>query len=174
MAAQRRVNVAAPSRGDLALARFVCGTLICLAAASCTSMLGPSQPAPGRPAPPSSERSERGDQAGARRAPEAAPSTVPDEPRARSNTAGASQTLLAQSRAERAAGSYTQAASSIERALRIDPNNPALWIELAEIQLDLGNTGQAQTMARKALTLADGNRALESRAERLLRSAAAR
>ncbi|HLF11588.1 MAG TPA: tetratricopeptide repeat protein, partial [Gammaproteobacteria bacterium] len=92
-------------------------------------------------------------------------------PRPRSDTSSASRSLLTQSRAERAAGSYTQATASLERALRIDPNNAVLWIELGEIQLETGNTEQARMMARKALTLAGGERAVEAQAERLLRAA---
>jgi hypothetical protein len=80
----------------------------------------------------------------------------------------ASAVLLEQSRDERAAGSYADAAVSIERALRIDPNNPALWIELAEVKADEGDFDQAEMMARKALTLAGSDRSIMARAERLL------
>jgi Flp pilus assembly protein TadD len=80
----------------------------------------------------------------------------------------ASTVLLEQSRDERAAGSYADAAVSIERALRIDPNNPALWIELAEIKGAEGDFDQAEMMARKALTLAGSDRSIQTRAERLL------
>jgi Flp pilus assembly protein TadD len=80
----------------------------------------------------------------------------------------ASAVLLEQSRDERAAGSYAEAAVSIERALRIDPNNPALWMELAEIKGAEGDFDQAEMMARKALTLAGSDRSIEARAERLL------
>jgi hypothetical protein len=80
--------------------------------------------------------------------------------------------LLAQSRSERAAGSYAAAASSIERALRIDPNDATLWLELGEIKLADRDPAQAQMMARKALTLAGGDRVIASRAQRLIDSAA--
>ena len=80
----------------------------------------------------------------------------------------ASAVLLEQSRDERAAGSYAEAAASIERALRIDPNDPALWIELAEVKAAGGDLDQAQMMARKALTLAGSDRSIVARAERLL------
>jgi Flp pilus assembly protein TadD len=82
--------------------------------------------------------------------------------------------LLAQSRARRAAGDYAEASAALERALRIDPNNPILWIELGEVHLQAGNTAQAEMMARKALTLTAGDRSAESQAERLLRAAASR
>ncbi len=92
--------------------------------------------------------------------------TVPEEPPPppaeggaaapppRNDATGPSTALLAQSRAQRAAGSYAQAQASVERALQIDPNNAALWVELGEIDLATGRAAQAATMARKALTLA--------------------
>lgn len=94
--------------------------------------------------------------------------------RTQSDARSASSALLAQSRRERAAGSYAQATSSVERALRLDPNNAELWVERGELALQTGNAAQAATMARKALTLTGSNRTLESRAQQLLRAAGAR
>ncbi len=99
-------------------------------------------------------------------------STAPSRPQ--SDASGASSTLLAQSRAERAAGSLPQAAASIERALRLDPNNAELWVERGELALQTGNPAQAGTMARKALSLAGSNSAVSARAQRLLQAASAR
>jgi Tfp pilus assembly protein PilF len=79
--------------------------------------------------------------------------------------------LLEQSRAQRAAGSMPAAKASLERALRLDPNNPDVWLELGEVELQSGNNAQAATMARKALSLAGRNYALAARAQRLLRAA---
>ena len=81
---------------------------------------------------------------------------------------------MQQSRAARAAGNYGQATATTERALRIDPNNPALWLELGEIALATGDTKQAETLARKALSLAADDRAVTAQAERLLRAAGTR
>ena len=94
------------------------------------------------------------------------------EPPAEPAMPPAAVALLEQSRGQRAAGSYAAAASSIERAIRIDPNNAGLWLELAEIKLDDGDPQQAEQMARKALTLAGGDPSVTSRAERLLARAA--
>jgi Flp pilus assembly protein TadD len=96
---------------------------------------------------------------------------VPAPPR--SDASSASAALLRQSREARAEGSYAEAAGAIERALRLDPNNAELWIELGELHLAQGNSAQAGSMARKALTLTGGDRTLEARAERLLRAAGA-
>jgi tetratricopeptide (TPR) repeat protein len=96
-----------------------------------------------------------------------------DVPTARpqSDASGASEALVEQSRAQRAAGSLPAARASLERALRLDPNNAVVWLELGELELQTGNTAQAATLARKALTLVGRNAQLSARAERLLRAA---
>ena len=131
---------------------FVTLVLLSCAVAGCTTppFGSPSpQPAPTTRAP-----------SGSARPPEAEPAPAP-----RTN---ASAALLEQGRQARAAGRYAEAAATLERALRIDPNNPLLWIELAEIKAADGDRAQAREMARKALTLAAGDRSIESRARRLL------
>ena len=139
-------------------ARYAVIVAACLAAAACTSLAGSgTRPRPAPP-PPAGEP----------------PAPLPEArtpPRSQSDASGASRALLEQSRAERAAGSYAQATASVERALRIDPNNAELWVELGELELMRGNAAQAASMARKALTLAGRNTAVANRAERLLRAA---
>jgi tetratricopeptide (TPR) repeat protein len=146
--------------------------------AACTTLGGaPARPAPAnvpRPAPSPQESPS---------APAPLPSPPPrtepvplprgDVPPARpqSDASGASGALLEQSRAQRAAGSVPAARASLERALRLDPNNPALWLELGELELATGNSVQAATLARKAMTLAGRDTRLTARAERLLRAA---
>jgi Flp pilus assembly protein TadD len=63
------------------------------------------------------------------------------------------------------------AKASLERALRLAPNDPEVWLELGEIELQTGNNAQAATMARKALSLAGRNYTLAARAQRLVRAA---
>ena len=92
-------------------------------------------------------------------------------PRPQSDASSASSLLLEQSRVQRAAGSLPAARASLERALRLDPNNPAVWIEIGELELQSGNNAQAAAMARKALTLTGRDVRLSARAERLLRAA---
>lgn len=146
-------------------------------AAACTTLSTPSRPAPSpapQPAPPAEETRPTP-------APLPPPTTrtppppVPrsDVPAARpqSDASGASGALLEQSRAQRAAGSLPAARSSLERALRLDPNNAVLWLELGELELQTGNAAQAAEMARKAMTLAGRDARLTARAERLLRAA---
>lgn len=60
------------------------------------------------------------------------------------------QALLRQAEAEVTAGSATKAAETIERALRIEPDNPALWLKLSKLNEQQGNRQQAASMAEKA------------------------
>ncbi|HEX6997648.1 MAG TPA: tetratricopeptide repeat protein [Gammaproteobacteria bacterium] len=156
----------------MASQRPLIATLTALAAltAGCASLAPESAPpprgdegAPGRAAlPPPAPGAE--DEAPGRAEPP--PDREPAAP-------AASAQLLQQARAERAAGRYSAAATAVERALRLAPNDPVLWLELGEIHLADGNRQQAEMMARKALTLAAGDGSIESRAERLIRAAAA-
>jgi len=168
---------------------FARGALLAYAAlaAACASLSAPSRPPATSPpattpAPaPSSSNETRPASPGDSTARFPPPSSQPspsqpparDVPAARpqSDASGASSALLEQSRAQRAAGSLPAARASLERALRLDPNNAALWLELGELELQTGNSTQAATMARKALTLAGRDRQLTDRAERLLRAA---
>lgn len=79
----------------------------------------------------------------------------------------ASVALLDQSRAARERGDLMRAAAIVERALSIDPNDASLWIELAEIRFAQGDRDEAETLARKALTLAGNDRSIAPRAARL-------
>ena len=65
----------------------------------------------------------------------------------------ASRALVGQATTQLASKNFAVAASSIERALRIEPDNPLLWIELGKVRQAEGNYVQAENMARKALTM---------------------
>jgi tetratricopeptide (TPR) repeat protein len=161
------------------LARGACLAYLALTTA-CTTLSTPSRPASSpapRPAPPAEET-----QSAPAPAPLPPPAQQPapragaprsDVPAARpqSDASGASGALLQQAQAQRAAGSLPAARASLERALRLDPNNALLWLELGELELQTGNAAQAAEMARKALTLAGRDSRLTARAERLLRAA---
>lgn len=76
--------------------------------------------------------------------------------------------LVEQGRRQSADGQYDQAVASVERALRIEPGNPWLWLELAQIHRSAGNARQADGHARKALSLSGTDRAAEQAARRFL------
>ncbi|MCC5794500.1 MAG: tetratricopeptide repeat protein [Chromatiales bacterium] len=79
-----------------------------------------------------------------------------------------SEMLIGESRRHQSTGNLAQAASSIERALRLDPRQPLLWLELGEIHLVEGDFAQAEAMARRALGFAGNYSGVHERAERLL------
>lgn len=60
------------------------------------------------------------------------------------------------------------AGATLERALRIEPGNPLLWIELGRVQMEEGNAAQADGMGRKALVLASGDPAAQAAAWHLI------
>jgi tetratricopeptide (TPR) repeat protein len=62
--------------------------------------------------------------------------------------------LLDQAQTDNESGRREAADSSLERALRIEPRNPWLWHQLAQLRLDQGQYAQAITMARKSNSFA--------------------
>jgi cytochrome c-type biogenesis protein CcmH/NrfG len=76
-----------------------------------------------------------------------------------------------QSRTMVAHGDLDGASSTLDRALRIEPNNPLLWVELGRLRLAESNPHQAEVCGRKALVLASGDRATQAQAGRLLADA---
>lgn len=80
----------------------------------------------------------------------------------------ASTALVAQAHAQANGGDYGQASATIERALRIEPDNPLLWIELGRVRLGANDPAQADAMGHKALALATGDLAAQSSAWHLV------
>jgi Tfp pilus assembly protein PilF len=117
---------------------------------------GSAQPAPGIPAPGSGQ---------AVPAPPERPSVPP--PR-QFRLGAASSALVTQAHAQAASGDYAQAAATLERAQRIEPDNPLLWIELGRVRLAENNAPQADAMGRKALALAVGDPAAQASAWHLI------
>lgn len=100
------------------------------------------------------------------------PSTTPEPtppPVAREPTLGAaSRALVSQAQTQMATKNYIVAAASIERALRIEPDNPLLWIELGKVRFAEGNFVQAENMARKAVSMSVNAPRAQSSAWRLI------
>ena len=115
---------------------------------------GPAPVNPGSGAPVTIPTDERGE--------------APEVPRQPSPSAAATGALLEQSRNLRDAGNLGSAAATLERALAIAPEDPLLWVELAEVRLDEGNRLVAEEMAQKALTLTPPNSPIAARARRLI------
>src|SRR5690606_13791533 len=66
----------------------------------------------------------------------------------------AGEALFIRGANERRAGNYGAASATLERALRIEPTAPELWLELARVRLLQGESRQAEQLARKAESLA--------------------
>ena len=61
--------------------------------------------------------------------------------------------LLSKARQASKQGSLTTAESHLERALRIEPRNPTLWLYMAKLRLYAGASNEAINLAKKALAL---------------------
>jgi len=61
--------------------------------------------------------------------------------------------------------------ATLDRALRIEPNNPLLWVERGKLRLAENDAHQAEGCGRKALALASGDRSAQRQAGRLLADA---
>ncbi|MGB5260124.1 MAG: tetratricopeptide repeat protein [Gammaproteobacteria bacterium] len=61
------------------------------------------------------------------------------------------------------AGDLEGSAASLERAIRIDPRNPALWYHLATVRLSQGEAQAAEQLAVKSNSLSTGNNAQQVR-----------
>jgi predicted Zn-dependent protease len=68
-------------------------------------------------------------------------------------------------------GDLDGASSTLDRALRIEPNNPLVWIEIGRLRLAENDAHQAEGCGRKALALASGDRAAQAQAGRVLADA---
>jgi hypothetical protein len=90
-------------------------------------------------------------------APVPPPVTAPPAATRQFHLGAAATALVAQAHRQAAAGDPQLAISSIERALRIEPDNPLLWIELGDIHESAGHFDQAAGIGHKALQLSTGD-----------------
>ena len=117
------------------------------AAPSSAGSAQPPAPTPGQPPPPG------------------APSRPPPK---QYHLGPAASALVAQSHKQMAGGDFGLAAATIERAMRIEPDNPLLWIELGRVRYTAGDYSQADSMGHKALALAAGDAQAQSSAWHLI------
>jgi Flp pilus assembly protein TadD len=95
-------------------------------------------------------------------------STTPADDRGAEAAPSPSAVLMQQSRSHAALGEYPEAAAALERAIRIEPGNPWLWLELARVHYAAGDMRQAEAHARKASSLAGTDDAARRAADNLL------
>ncbi len=133
-------------------------------AGSVPAPLPPAQPLP-RPQPPASAVIRPGP-----------PPSAPPPP---ANVIPAPQpaatgSLVALADQQAAAGDYAAAASQLERALRIRPQDPVLWQKLAWLRLHNGEWDQAASLAARSSALAGNNATLRLQNQRIADLARAR
>lgn len=83
----------------------------------------------------------------------------------------AALSLVTQAHAQVARGELPGASTTLDRALRIEPQNPLLWIEVARLRLAETDPHQAEACARKALALSSGDPNARAQAGRVLADA---
>ncbi|ENB9664241.1 tetratricopeptide repeat protein [Pseudomonas putida] len=70
--------------------------------------------------------------------------------------------LLTTAKTQQRSGDFNGAASSLERAQRIAPREPQVLYRLAQVRLSQGDAAQAEQLARRALTYANGRPSLQA------------
>jgi Tfp pilus assembly protein PilF len=121
--------------------------IVGLGLVSCAMPGGGERPVAGAPGEPS----------GTAQPPPPAPGRPPAPAPRQFRLGPAASALVAQAHRQAASGDYGQAAATLERAVRIEPDNPLVWIELGRVRLGENNATQAAALGRKALTLATGD-----------------
>jgi len=153
---------------DHSLKRLAAGFTAAALLSAC-SLLAP-HPSSQPPTPQTSSPQPPGSPAPLPSLPRAPAPQVP--PPARENhLSAATRSLVTQARTQVAHGDLPAASSTLDRALRIEPNNPLLWIELGRLRLSESDAHQAEGCGRKALALASGDRITQAQAGRLLADA---
>lgn len=72
-------------------------------------------------------------------------------------TSPAVMDLLERARQAAGGGDIQKAESLLERSVRIEPRNPALWNYMAKLRLEQGRHQEAEGLAAKSSALASGN-----------------
>ncbi len=103
--------------------------------------------------------------------PAPAESTVPAPVVHEHHLNAATRSLVTQARAAEDRGDLPAASTTLDRALKIEPTNPLVWIEIGRLRLAENDAQQAEHCGRKALMLASGDRLVQSQAGRVLADA---
>jgi Tfp pilus assembly protein PilF len=146
---------------------LIYGLSVLVAAAMLAACPGPSlRPSPGEPSgieqqPPPPPAT----------APIPSPAPRPPPPPRENHLSPATGSLVTQAHSLMARSDFDGASATLDRALRIEPNNPLLWIERGKLRLAERDLRQAESCARKALALASGDRAAQAQSGHLLADA---
>lgn len=85
------------------------------------------------------------------------PENANDKNKGRPSSSPAVKALLVRAYADAKLGRTNAAMKKLERGLRMEPQNPKLWNQLAELHYKKGNYQQAITMAKKAINLSSND-----------------
>jgi tetratricopeptide (TPR) repeat protein len=137
-------------RGNPALARLLLLPLLAVLAAGpgCASGAGSDGPAAGE-----DDRSE--------------PAAGTEDDAAGESRRAASGRLLEEGRTALEEGRLEEAASRIERAVRLDPSNGRAYVALAEVRIAQGRPDEAAGLLERALTLLEADTPAAARADSL-------
>ena len=139
---------------------FIASLLLAASLSACSVVRSPESPSSTTPPPPPTAAPSAPGTAQPQpgTVPEATPvPEQPPRPPKQFKLGAATSALVQQAHTQAHAGAFVPAAATIERALRIEPDNPLLWIELGQIRMSENNPAQAHSMGRKALALATGD-----------------
>jgi tetratricopeptide (TPR) repeat protein len=156
------------------LNRLAACTLLLAGLAACSLVQSPESPPAGPPvvaprgtSPPPPPARPPGDAGGAPQAPPAgAPAAAPREQH--HELGAATRALVSQATTQESSGELEAAAATLERAVRIEPRNPLVWIELARLRLLMQSPREADGLARRALSLSTDDPRASASALRVL------
>lgn len=145
----------------LALLQFACAEMQFVQKEAVQTPQSEREPAPTVTVKPVSPRSAvaiqpHAEQAPARQAPPAEQSQAPA-----ASAPPAVLALMSEAEESRTQGNFDTAAAKLERALRIQPRDAALWHELASVRLQQHKPRLAEDLAKKSNALAHHDRALK-------------
>jgi hypothetical protein len=122
-------------------------TLLATLLAGCATGYPPAdRPAPGPDTAPESTSPPP---------PEIEPDPPAPAPPPRANTQAPTLALLRQSERSADGGDLDGAIAYVERAIRLNPRDPALWLRLGQLQLDAGRPERAEQLGHKTVSLSD-------------------
>src|SRR5258706_759718 len=149
---------------DHSLKRLAAGFTAAALLSAC-SLLAPHTPSSQPPTPQTSSPQPPGSPAPLPSLPPAPAPQVP--PPARENhLSAATRSLVTQARTQVAHGDLPAASSTLDRALRIEPNNPLLWIELGRLRLAEGEPHPSGGVGAQGLSLPGCERPTQAQAGR--------
>ena len=135
------------------------------------SLFSPRPSAPDTPSPSSPPPDQPGTSSPLPPPPAAPPPQHAPLPPRENALSPATRSLVTQAKTLIAHGDFDGASSTLDRALRIEPNNPLLWTERGRLRLAESDAHQAEGCGRKALALASGDPNAQRQAGRLLADA---